>query len=53
LALGELFDGNLYIRDIDHYSQLLVKKEYDVNYDRITQYFPFYEVISGILNLFS
>ncbi|KAK0622360.1 metallopeptidase MepB [Immersiella caudata] len=52
LALGVPFDGSLYTWDLSYYSRLLVKKKYDVDYQKISEYFPLYEVVSEMLRLF-
>jgi len=51
-ASGVPFDGNLYVWDLSYYGRLLVKKKYNVDHQKIAEYFPVHKTMSGMLRIF-
>ncbi|KAK0631295.1 hypothetical protein B0T14DRAFT_489880 [Immersiella caudata] len=51
-ASGAPLDGNLYDRDVHHYSELLANGKFDVDYDKISEYYPLNQVVPRMLATF-
>lgn len=51
-ARGEKFDGNYYLWDHRFYDRLMIEKEYSIDENKISDYFPLKQTVAGMLNIF-
>ncbi|KAJ9150717.1 Metallopeptidase [Pleurostoma richardsiae] len=51
-ARGVSFDGNYYLWDHRFYDRLMIEKEYSIDENKISEYFPLRPTIAGMLNIF-
>lgn len=49
---GEPFDGKYYLWDHRFYDRIMVEKEYSIDENKIAEYFPLQQTVSGMLNIF-
>lgn len=49
---GEKFDGNYYLWDHRFYDRLMIEKEYCIDENKISEYFPLKQTVAGMLNIF-
>ena len=51
-AQGLSFDGNYYLWDHRYYDRLMIEKEYSIDENKISEYFPLKNTVAGMLNIF-
>ncbi|KAF3767006.1 zincin [Cryphonectria parasitica EP155] len=51
-ARGEPFDGKYYLWDARFYDRIMIEKEYNIDENKIADYFPLQQTVSGMLNIF-
>lgn len=51
-ARGEPFDGKYYFWDHRFYDRIMVEKEYSIDENKIAEYFPLQQTVSGMLAIF-
>ena len=49
---GERFDGRFFLWDYGFYRQMMLRKDYSVNHQRISEYFPLETTVRGMLSIF-
>eukprot|EP01117_Protostelium_nocturnum_P003259 TRINITY_DN1420_c0_g2_i1.p2 TRINITY_DN1420_c0_g2~~TRINITY_DN1420_c0_g2_i1.p2 ORF type:complete len:759 (-),score=281.48 TRINITY_DN1420_c0_g2_i1:2611-4866(-) len=50
--LGQEFDGQLHIWDWRYYENILLEREYQVDHQKISEYFPLEKVTDGLLKIY-
>lgn len=53
LKRGESFDGVLRSWDLQYYHTQVLESEYQINHEKIKEYFPLHKVTEGLLGVFS
>lgn len=51
-ARGEPFDGQYYLWDARFYDRIMIEKEYSIDENKIAEYFPLTQTVTGMLNIF-
>lgn len=51
-ARGQSFDGKYYLWDHRFYDRIMVEKEYNIDENKIAEYFPLQQTVTGMLNIF-
>lgn len=51
-ARGEPFDGKFYLWDNRFYDRIMVEQEYSIDENKIAEFFPLQQTVSGMLNIF-
>lgn len=51
-ARGEPFDGQYYLWDSRFYDRVMVEKEYSIDENKIAEYFPLTQTVTGMLKIF-
>lgn len=51
-ARGEAFDGQYYLWDARFYDRVMIEKEYSIDENKIAEYFPLTQTVTGMLNIF-
>lgn len=46
------FDGEIYAWDVPYYSRILKEKEYSINENEVSEYFPMWNTFLGMLGIF-
>lgn len=48
---GQIRDGRCWIWDHSYYHRLMLEKQYSVDHQRITEYFPVWTTVAGVLKM--